>query len=328
MLSFFKSNNPGVVVFYLVYLVAFRICFVFVTAVAETNLHYYEPLATVIEYARGYLQAPLIPLLVLGAVLQFIQAIIVNRLVNENKMISRKTYMPGVIFIILSSFVPQALVLSPLSLALTFTMLAVAAVFRLTKKEKAYGDVFDVGFLSSIAVLLYFPSVVLILFAYISLGSLRPFRMREWLAALFGFVTPLFVAFVAFYVTESTPENFLPAYSFKHVGFKPEQWIQAGAFLICAVGAFIVLPLVLQSTLIQVRKLTTLLTVLFGLLIPAFFLQQQLSFSYVLLLSFPVSVITSMLLVQFKNPLVSEVFHLILILLVLAGQFLPFFHIL
>jgi hypothetical protein len=35
-----------------------------------------------------------------------------------------------------------------------------------------------------------------------------------------------------------------------------------------------------------------------------------------------------MLLVQFKNPLVSEVIHLILILLVLAGQYLPYFHIL
>ena len=328
MLSFFKSNNPGVVTFYLFYLVAFRVCFAFVPGAAETNLHYHEPLATAIEYAMGYLQAALIPLLVLGAVLQFIQAIIINRLVNENKMIARKTYMPGVVFIILSSFMPAMLLFSQISLALTFLMLATAAVFRLTKKEKAYGDVFDVGFLSSIAVLIYFPSIILILFAYISLSSLRAFRAREWLAALFGFVTPFFVAFVVFYVSNATIENFLPAYSLSNTGFSAVQWIQACALLLCSFGAFVILPLVLQSTLIQVRKLTTLLTVLFALLIPAFFLQQQLSLSYLLLLSFPVSVITSMLLVQFKNPLVSEVFHLILILLVLAGQYLPLFHIL
>jgi len=41
------------------------------------------------------------------------------------------------------------------------------------------------------------------------------------------------------------------------------------------------------------------------------------------LLSLPLSIIFSMVLTQIKNKWVSEVMHLILILLVLAGQYLP-----
>jgi hypothetical protein len=179
-----------------------------------------------------------------------------------------------------------------------------------------------------VAVLLYFPAIVFVLFAYIGMGSLRPFRTREWTAALLGIATPLFATFTMFFVADTLPGNVLPQYLLSSLQFAPAYWLRIGAVLFCSFAALTLLPLVLHSTLIQVRKFTTLLTLLFALLIPAFFLQQQVNLSHLALLSFPISVVTSMLLVQFKNPLVSEVIHLILILLVLAGQYLPYFHIL
>jgi hypothetical protein len=52
-------------------------------------------------------------------------------------------------------------------------------------------------------------------------------------------------------------------------------------------------------------------------------LQQKVSVSHFVLMSLPLSIIFSMDLFQIKRKWIPEIIHLILILLVLAGQYLP-----
>lgn len=329
MVSFFKSNNPGVVVFYLVYIVGFRLCFFFSPFDTGFVFNHHEPVSFFLFPTLQKLPFnPLVTLAILSGLLQFVQALLVNLVINENKMTTRKTYLGGMLFILFSSFFKESLLLTPASLALTFIIMAAAALFRLARKEKDYGDVFDGGMLTSLAVLIYFPTVVVLLFIFIALGTVRTFRYREWTAILLGIITPVFVVFTISYVSDYSLPGILPQAWLPGLHFQTFDWVSSGVYLFCCIAPLLLMPVVIQSTLIQVRKFVTLLTVLLVLLLVSFMLQQKTGLEYFILLAFPPAIISTMILSQLKNTLVAEVIHIILILLVLTGQYLPSFNLL
>lgn len=324
MFNFFKSNNPGVVVFYIIYIALFRLCLWWVpidTAFAFTN---HEPLSALLF---GWLHSLPINYIVGGGVLSgilcFLQALIINGIINENKMTAKKNYLGGLIFIIFASFFKQSLILSPVSIALTLILLAVSKMFELVRREKPYTQIYDIGFLIAAASLFYFPSVLFIVVAYIGLSSLRAFSGREWMATFLGFATPCFLAFTFYYYTDQRPQDFLPHLKISQLQFNRFDWAQMGALLLCAVASFLLLPGFLYSSLIQVRKFTTILVISFAVSLIAFFLQQQPNLAHWVLLSLPIAIIMAMVLFQIKSKVVSEVIHLMLLLLVLTGQYLP-----
>jgi hypothetical protein len=327
LFSFFKSNNPGVVAFYIIYIVLFRICLWFVpidTGFAFTN---HEPLSALLF---GWLHTLPVNYTVLGGVLSgilcFVQALIVNGIINENKITAKKNYLGGLIFIILASFFKQSLIFSPVSVALTLITLAISKMFELVRREKPYTQIYDIGFLIALASLFYFPSVLFIIVAYIGLSSLRPFSGREWIATFLGFATPCFLTFTFYYYTDQRPLDFLPHLTLSQLQFNRYDWAQMAALLLCAAASFLLLPGFLYSSLIQVRKFTTILVISFVVSLIAFFMQQQPNLAHWALLSLPVAVVMAMVLFQIKSKVVSEVIHLMLLLLVLTGQYLPLFN--
>ncbi len=334
MLSFFKSNNPGVTAFYIAYLVVFRLCFVFAPVDPAYVFTHSEPFS---HLFFAMLQSPLqshkwlSP--VLAGLICFIQALLINDIVNENKVHARKNYLAGLLFIIISSFFKESLLLSPALLSLTFVILSVRRMFSLIKKEKAFGDVFDVGFLIAIAGLFYFPATLFILFAYIGVGTMRPFSYRDWIIILLGVLSPYMVVFTGFFWYDKAPAMFSElANAHDHTWLnglvlRPEDWILFGALFMLTAASLVLLPGALYSSLIQVRKFSTALITLLLLIGVSFTMQQTAHLSHWVLLSLPLAIIFSMVVMQIKNKWVSEVMHLILILLVLGGQYLPAFNI-
>ena len=269
----------------------------------------------------------------MAAVLTFVQALLVNDMVNSNKVLPKKNYLAGAVFIIFSSFFKENLLLSPALISLTFIILATSKIFSLIKKEKSYADVFDVGFLIAIAALFYFPCVLLLVFAYIGLATVRSFNYREWTIVLLGFLSPFIIAFT-FYYWNNQGDLF-----FTHVAnIQPTGWllrtplelvdkIMIGALVLCTGACLVFLPASLYSSLIQVRKFANILVVLMLFVLAALLLQQTMRLNHLVLLALPLGVIAAIVFAQIKNKVVAEVIHLILILLVLAGQFLPMLNI-
>ncbi|MDB5282874.1 MAG: Beta-carotene 15,15-monooxygenase [Bacteroidota bacterium] len=333
MLNFFKSNNPAVLVFYVIYLALFRVCAVFGPIDAGFVFSHKEPLSQIVFGLLKYFPNNYLLLsLVLSAVLCFLQAMLINNIVNENKILAKKNYLAGLLFIVFCSFFKESLVLSPVSLSLTFLILCTQKIFVLIKREKAFGDVFDVGLLIAIATLFYFPSILFIVFAYIGLAAVRPFTYKEWIIVLMGFLAP-FILVLTFYVWDDRLALMLPDIS----GLNGRGWLLGppialfdriilGELVIIMLFSLALLPGALYSSLIQVRKYTTSLVFLIFLIVISYFLQQTVNQSHWMLLALPVAIVFAMVLMQIKKRLFSEVIHLILILLVLAGQYLPLFN--
>jgi hypothetical protein len=67
-------------------------------------------------------------------------------------------------------------------------------------KTDAKGLIFNVGFLTSITIICYYPSVFLMFFSLFSLAVLRPFRPAEWLVLLLGLVAPFYILLSILYL--------------------------------------------------------------------------------------------------------------------------------
>jgi hypothetical protein len=329
LLSFFRSNNPGVVVFYVVYLILFRVVFFFIAPDFSFVFNHHEPLAALIFKPLSNLKDYRIIGSILGAVVIFLEAILINGIYNVNKFSAKKTYLPGAIFIIMASFFKEGLVFSPAMLSSLFIALIVYRLFGLIKQDKVNGDIFDVGFLTALAALTYFPSALLIFFSLLALTTIRPFSLRDWIIVLLGFVAPLIPVVIIYFWFNSLDKLPLDALNIIHfewlVGFNSST---ANIALTAVLGlilafSFLMLPSVLFSTLIQVRKFSSTLVLLAFFVIGGFFLQPRLNSAHWVMLALPAGILYTMALEQFKRKIIVEITHLIIILLILAGQFLP-----
>jgi hypothetical protein len=332
VLSFFKSNNPGVVVFYLFYLAAFRLVFFFTSPDLSFIQIYHEPLSSfLIEgFAADIFLTPWVSTSV-AALLVFVQSLFVNRIINEQRMTAKKNFLAGLLFIMLTSFFTQGLVLSPALIALTFIIIACETAFRLIKKEKMYGDIFDIGFLVSLASFFYFPAIALLFFSLACLINLRSFNYREYVVLLLGLATPFFLLFTYYYWNDDLPQMLISVTNHYERGwflnFNPHniEWMQIGVILALSVVLLGLVPGVVYASLIQVRKFVAILMFLLLLISASFFLQQQVSLSHLVWLAFPLSIFLTMVIMQWKRKMIGEVMHIMLFLLIVAGQFLPLF---
>ncbi len=334
MLSFFKSNNPAVVIFYIIYLVLFRLIFFFTAPEADFVFQYHEPLSNCLF---GFLKINSLNFgivsLSLGGVLCFMQALFINNIVNENKMLPKKNYMAGAVFIIFASFFKESLLLSPSSIALIFLILCSARIFALLRKEKSYGDIFDIGFLAALASLFYFPCIIFVLFAYIGLATVRPFKLREWLGVFTGFLAPFLLVFTYYFWNDRTTEMFLSMANIHAegwlmgIGLTAIDKILIVTLAACTAASLVLLPSALYSSLIQVRKFSNTLILFIVLAAAAMLLQQSIRLSHFVLFSLPLAIFAAMILMHIKRNWIPEVIHIILILFVLSMQFLPLFNI-
>ncbi len=332
MLSFFKSNNPGVVAFYLFYLATFRLVFFFTSPDLSFIQIYHEPLSSFLigGFAADIFLTPWVSTSV-AALLVFVQSLFVNRIINEQRMTAKKNFLAGLLFIMLTSFFTQGLVLSPALIALTFIIIACETAFRLIKKEKMYGDIFDIGFLVSLASFFYFPAIALLFFSLACLINLRSFNYREYVVLLLGLATPFFLLFTYYYWNDDLPQMLISVTNHYERGwflnFNPHniEWMQIGVILALSVVLLGLVPGVVYASLIQVRKFVAILMFLLLLISASFFLQQQVSLSHLVWLAFPLSIFLTMVIMQWKRKMIGEVMHIILFLLIVAGQFLPLF---
>lgn len=330
MLSFFKSNNPGVVVFYFIYLLAFRLVFLLSAPDLTFLQNYHEPLSHFFYsgWAGAALQTPWVSLTA-AALLVFVQSLYVNRIINEQRMTAKKNFLAGLLYIMLTSVFREGLVLSPALVALTFIIIACERTFCLIKKEKMYGDIFDIGFLISLASFFYFPALALLLFSLAGLGNLRSFNYREFVVLVLGLATPFFLLFTLYYWNDNLPQMLVAITNHYQqgwfMGFHPHtvEWIQIGGLLALALALLAMVPGVVYSSLIQVRKFVAILMFLLLLMVAAFFLQQQVSLSHGVWLAFPLSIFLTMVILQLKRKMIGEVMHIILFLALMAAQYGP-----
>lgn len=135
-------------------------------------------------------------------------AIILNRALNRYELYRNTTYLPALVYVLISSMYGFQLALSPAIFANLFLVLALIQLLGIYRQESAKTRVFNAGFLLSIATMFFIPAAFALPVIFMTLVIIRPFVWREWAFALIGFTLPQLFAAGALIATQTPLPEF------------------------------------------------------------------------------------------------------------------------
>lgn len=210
---------------------------------------------------------------VLTYLLIFTQALQLNKLMNDQRMTQKTTYLPATAYILCTSLLPDWNQFSAPLLVNTLVLLVFNGLFKIHDKYEVRATVFNIGLAIGISAFLYFPSVFFYLWLIFGLLVMRPVRFNEWIICLIGVTTPFY--FYAAYLFLSGNWSWDKLFHDFNIGlpqFQQTFWLAAGGLLLVVpflIGGYYVQEN-LRRMLIQVRKSWSLLLIylLFATTIP------------------------------------------------------------
>lgn len=134
-----------------------------------------------------------------AAVLVFVQALMVNKLADEFRLMNDRNWLPGLFYVLVASILPEFLFISAPLVAATFVPMSLRRIFKSYKIAEATPLVFDAAFWMSVAGLFYPPALILLVAAFIGVMVMRSFILREQLVFLCGAIVPLFLGWLWYF---------------------------------------------------------------------------------------------------------------------------------
>lgn len=264
-----------------------------------------------------------------AAVLVFIQALLINNLTDQFRLLGERTWLPGLFYALAAACLPDFLFLSPPLVAATFIPFTLRCIYQAYKVPNATALVFDAGWWAILASLFYPPALFLLLAAYAGVNIMRSFNLREQLVYLSGVFVGLFLAWLWYFWSDRGGSfwavQFGGLFGFYH--FSPT--MDTERILKSLVIAILLCTVVLgygtyfHRKLIQAQKSVAILYwFLFvgGLVI---LLQHDPLPAHLLLIMPSIGIFMALSFLALRNRFIAEIFHFALLGIVLFIQFMP-----
>ena len=265
-----------------------------------------------------------------AVVLVVFQSIYLSYFVNSYKLSKEYSYFPAAFYLLMMAFMRESATLTPALLGNTFIIVALVELFKVYKKDRVLGHIFNVGFWISIGSLFYLPIGIFLFFGYIGILILRSFNLREWLIMLLGFLTPWFLTGTYFFaITKFT--GFLSIQFAKNAGFLSFAFSPGiGLYFRAAILTFSFLVVILgfrnylYKKNIQTQKYINLLfyTLIVLALTPLF--QQDIHLEHTILFCIPFAIFLSLSFLNIKTIPIAEFCFFILFVGALIWQYHDF----
>lgn len=267
--------------------------------------------------------------IILAAAIVFIQALLLNYLVNNYNLLGKPTLLPALMYVTVSAIFMPFLVLSP---ALICNFLILAALFRLLnlyKTKDAISTTYDLGLIVALGAIIYIPFIYFFLIIWIGLIIFRPVIWREFLAPVIGFLTVFFFLAVYYYLNNQLGQ-------FYEI-WKPLATQLNGRIGINFYNYLILIPIVLILLLcivkiqqnffrsyVQIRKSFQLIFVLFLLSLFSVYVRAAFNLNHFILSAISVSVFFSYYFLNAKQKWFYETLYFVLIISIIYFQFNTF----
>ena len=265
MIGIFKQKNPGNALVLLIYALVLKFPFFLHPQKYAVNQGDNYIFNIIVSFLGSFAANSAFFFTVLAFVLLFMQATLLNRIVNNLKLLPRANFLTGMSYILITSLVHEW---NLFSAPLLVNSLLIWICYRLTNlynNNSPKTAVFNVSMLVGILPLIYSPAVVFLLLLVFALILTRPFRVTEWLVALLGFTTPYYFLFVVLFLANQWNwHKVIPVISLHLPRLPASLWITGGiGFMVIPfmIGAWYV-QVNLGKMLIQMRKSWSLLLML------------------------------------------------------------------
>ena len=134
----------------------------------------------------------------------YVQSIMVAEIVIQNRLSRQLSIIPAAVFCFFCFWALHNSVLDEVLLANFFLILCFRSLFDIYKKYKPISTLFNAGFFLALAVLVYSPLIFFFIICFFGLLSLRSLKLTEFLQLSFGFLCPIFLAWVALFYKSNT----------------------------------------------------------------------------------------------------------------------------
>lgn len=260
--------------------------------------------------------------------LVYVQALLLNRLADEFRLMPDRSWLPGLFYVLVSACLPDLLFLSPPLVAVTFLPLALRCIFRCYKQAQVAYAVFDAAFWCTVGSLFYPPVFFLLLAGFAGIIIMRSFKFKEQVVYLTGILTPFFLTWL-WYFWHNNGLGFWRGQLSGYSGiyhFAPTWNLKT----IFEIGLLIVLALILlfssgvyyRKKLIQAQKCISTLYWFLAMSALTVFVQGNLHTTHLMVLMPVTGLFLSMTVASFRNQRLAELLHFSLLGFVFLIQFL------
>ncbi|GAB3924257.1 DUF6427 family protein [Mucilaginibacter myungsuensis] len=201
MIKAFRNYNPVNIIWLAVLLVVLRICYLFNTP-DDVEFKMLEPFARSLVPLK-YEHAVSLPVnMAVAGILVLIQAILLNYVVNFYNLLSKPSFLPALMYVVVSGLFTPFLTLSA---PLICNFLVIWIVYKLLafyKGTEVRSISYDLGMLVALSSLFYLPCIYFFVVIWAALLIFRPFDWRDWAASILGYLTVFFFLAVIYYLTD------------------------------------------------------------------------------------------------------------------------------
>lgn len=320
----FRSSEPLNIIFLFCIVYLLRLFYLF-QDIPLPVISYTEPLSRILLNEFELVRNRTLNIMLAGLVI-FVQALWINRLVFRYSILSKNSYLPGLLYVILMSLFSSFLILNAAVFANFFLLLIIDKLFSVHKSMRTIPLIFDIGLLISFATLFYFPTILWLLMIWFALMYFKPFVWREYIVGLIGFLIPyLFVAL--FYFWNDRLEDFFKIWEPLKNRFSLDLfWLKMNDFipllptlliLLLAVNTF---RINFYKNVIQVRKYHQLLILLIFISAAAYYIRPAFGINHFILLGIPTAIFLSNYFLFSRKLWISESLLLLLMLSIIYFQ--------
>lgn len=262
---------------------------------------------------------------ILATLIIYFHMLYINRLVIKHRLANQITLLPGLIYGVMVSFLPEYSLLTPFLIANTFVLIAIGQIFKTYKRPKAADILFNIGLLVALSSLFVPNYIFMILVGLVGLFVLRSMKMKELNQMILGSVSVYFAFGGILYLididsfSEFSKLSLSPNFSiFENRGESVYKLLTILAVSIISVLGYGANTL--KKSIQAQKKIDILYWFMMASLI-MLFLYDAIEASQFLLLCVPLSILLNFRFISIKSPLVQEVIHICVVGLLFAFNF-------
>ena len=240
--------------------------------------------------------------------------------------INERTYLPAVIYILLSGLFPEYQLLNPAIFGAIFLMLAITRLMAAHRVPGVAYSFFDAGILIGTGSLFYANLIWFGLIVFVGMYILRTGNITEIFISVVGLITPFVMTFGIYYLLGYDLKNLISILEFNLLN-KPDSYVFTR--LTIATISFISLGILvsmahllmlINTKKIRSRKTFYLLIWLFTIAIAVYIFLPSVSVEIVWIMAVPVSYFLSHFFVFVRKKLIPEIFFSVLFILIFVIQ--------
>lgn len=159
-------------------------------------------------------------------------ALVLSNFINADRLMNKPNFLTGMAYLLITSFLPA---FNQLSSNLMASMLLLISFKQLYQSYNTKNNIFNAAVIIGFASFVFVPAILFVIWAFLALATLRPFRLSEWIVVIIGLATPyyFFAAYLFLADKMQIPDYFYPI-SILSSGIKYSIWHAMALFFLLA----------------------------------------------------------------------------------------------